>query len=138
MRRALTLIAVLSLAVPAAATAAKDPAITARNIIPSGQFGSVPPPAGADRQALMYDALTPLFDQVTNADIRSDFKSEAFNRLGSDGPGKAESVPRHGVRIRRDKYNVPHVTATTRAGRISAPGRIAAQDRGLLLQQARD
>ena len=90
MRRAVTLIALSCFALPAVASAAKDPAITARNIIPSGQPGAVPPPAGADRQALMYDALTPLFDNVTNADLRRDFKSEAFNRIGTDGPGKAE------------------------------------------------
>src|SRR3954465_9356539 len=137
MRRALVLVAVLSLAVPAAGIAAKDPAITARNIIPSGQFGAVPPPAGADRQALMYDALTPLFDQVTNADIRTDFKSEAFNRLGTDGPGKADPAPRKGVRIVRDRFHVPHVTARTYRLGIWAAGWIAAEDRGLLLEQAR-
>ena len=51
-----------SFAVPAAAD---DYASVARNIIPSGQYGSAPPPAGADEQARMYDALTPLFNQVT-------------------------------------------------------------------------
>ena len=49
-------------ATPASATAA-DYARTARNIIPSGQYGSLPPPAGADRQAKMYDRLTPLFER---------------------------------------------------------------------------
>lgn len=137
MRRAVTLIALSSLALPAVASAAKDPAVIARNIIPSGQFGAVPPPPGADRQALMYDALTPLFDQVSNADLRSDFKSEAFNRLGTDGPGKAERVPRKGVRIVRDRFNVPHVTARTYKLGIWAAGWIAAEDRNLLLEQAR-
>ena len=36
----------------------------ARNIIPPGQYGSVPS-GRRDTQAKMYDALTPLFDQVT-------------------------------------------------------------------------
>ena len=85
----------------------------------------------------MYDALTPLFDKVTDADLRSDFKSEAFNRLGTDGPGKPESVPRKGVKIVRDKFNVPHVTATTHDGGVWAAGWIAAEDRALLLEQAR-
>jgi hypothetical protein len=66
------------LAVSAAPAAAKDYAATARNILPGGQYGAVPPPPGADTQALMYDALTPLFDHVTDADIQSDFKSEGF------------------------------------------------------------
>ena len=69
-RRALPLaVALLALAVPAAGAAERDYADTALNIIPSGQYGGVPPPAGADRQAKMYDALTPLFDKVTNADL---------------------------------------------------------------------
>ena len=34
----------------------------ARNIIPSGQQGSVPIPTDATAQAQMYNALTPLFD----------------------------------------------------------------------------
>ena len=59
-------------------SAQKDYAQTARNIIPSGQYGTVPPPPGADTQALMYDGLTPLFDNVTNADLTQYFKSEKF------------------------------------------------------------
>lgn len=44
------------------ATAQTDHAATALNILPSGQYGSIPPPPGADTQAQMYDSLTPLFD----------------------------------------------------------------------------
>ena len=75
--------AVLALFAAGPATA-KDYSSTALNIIPSGQYGSVPPVPGADTQALMYDALTPLFDNVTDADLMSKFKSESFG-LGEDG-----------------------------------------------------
>ena len=109
----------------------------ARNIIPSGEQGSFPVPPGATTQAQMYNALTPLFDHVTNANLFSDFKSEQFG-LGSDGPGTVEPVPFPGVTIVRDRFDVPHVTATTHAGGVWAAGWIAAEDRGLLLQQARD
>ena len=85
----------------------------------------------------MYNALTPLFDHVTNADLFSDFKSEQFG-LGGDGPGTIEPVPFPGVTIMRDRFHVPHVTATTHAGGVWAAGWIAAEDRGLLLQEARD
>src|SRR3712207_6254449 len=79
---------------------ARDYADTALNIVPSGQYGGVPVPAGADEQARMYDALTPLTDQVTPGDLRSTFKSA---KLGdAPGPTKTESVPRRGVRIVRD------------------------------------
>ena len=121
----------------AGAAGAADYADVARNIVPSGQYGSVPPPPGADEQARMYDALTPLFDEVRPRHIRKLFKSEALGRLGRDGPGDREDVPRRGVRIVRDRFHVPHVTAKTYRGGIWAAGWIAAEDRGLLLEQAR-
>src|SRR5215218_382935 len=117
-------------------TPPKDYSDTALNIIPSGQFGTVPPPPGADTQAKMYDGLTPLFDDVTHADLTQYFKSEKFG-ISTAGPGTTESVPRPGVTIVRDSYDVPHVDATTHGGGVWAAGWIAAEDRGLLLQQAR-
>jgi hypothetical protein len=120
-----------------ASAAGTDYAQVARNIIPSGEPGSFPAPLGATTQAQMYNALTPLFDHVTNADLLRDFKSEQFG-LGTDGPGTVEPAPFPGVTIVRDRFDVPHVTATTHAGGVWASGWIAAEDRGLLLQQARD
>jgi hypothetical protein len=114
-----------------------DDSQVARNIIPSGQQGSIPIPDGATTQAQMYNALTPLFDHVSNADLFSDFKSEQFG-LGDEGPGTIEPVPFPGVTIIRDRYDVPHVTALTHDGGVWAAGWIAAEDRGLLLQEARD
>ena len=84
----------------------------------------------------MYDALTPLFDHVDRADLFTDFKSEGFG-LSGDGPGHLEPVPYAGVTIIRDRYDVPHVYATTHDGGVWAAGWIAAQDRGLLLALAR-
>ena len=84
----------------------------------------------------MYNALTPLGGHVTAGDLFSDFKSEAFG-LGTDGPGTAEPVPYPGVTVIRDRFDVPHVSATTHDGGVWASGWIAAEDRGLLLQQAR-
>ena len=84
----------------------------------------------------MYDGLTPLFDQVSNGDLTTFFKSEGFG-VGPDGPATEETVPRPGVKIARDRFNVPHVTAETYDGGIWAAGWIAAEDRGLLLQQTR-
>jgi acyl-homoserine lactone acylase PvdQ len=136
MRRAIWLLAAAILVVPASASA-KDFASTALNIIPSGQYGQVPVPAGADRQAEMYDDLTPLFDHVQPTDLTKYFKSEAFNSLGTDGPGKTEKLPRKGVTITRDKFDVPHVKAKTYDDGIWAAGWIAAEDRQLMLEQAR-
>jgi acyl-homoserine lactone acylase PvdQ len=126
----------LSAPIAQAASAPADYAQTARNIIPSGEPGGYPFPVGADTQAKMYNALTPLAGHVTDADLLSDFKSEAFG-LGTDGPGTAETVPDPGVTIIRDRFDVPHVSATTHDGGVWAAGWIAAEDRGLLLAQAR-
>jgi acyl-homoserine lactone acylase PvdQ len=118
----------------ALAKAPKDPTIIARNILPSGQYGT--PNPNAATQALMYNALTPLFDQVTPNDLFTDFKSEKLG-IDTDGPVTVEPVPFPGVSIQRDRFNVPHVFANTRTGGIQAAGWIAAEDRGLLLEQAR-
>ena len=137
MRKALGLVAATAALLAPSAAAAKDYAATALNIIPSGQYGSLPIPAGADTQARMYDGLTPLFDHVRPTDLTKYFKSEAFNSLGSDGPGRVEKVPRKGVKIVRDKFDVPHVTAKTYDDGVWAAGWLVAEDRSLLLEQAR-
>jgi acyl-homoserine lactone acylase PvdQ len=138
LRRAGLAVAVLLLLAPAAARAqtTRDFAATALNIIPSGQQGSFPVPAGADLQARMYDALTPKFDDVTPADLQRDFKSERFGTKGQC-PCRVERVPRDGVRVVRDRFEVPHITARTVDGLTFTAGWITAEDRGLLLEQAR-
>ncbi|MBV9916001.1 MAG: penicillin acylase family protein [Solirubrobacterales bacterium] len=115
---------------------AKDYAIIARNIIPSGQYGEVPPPPDATVQAKMYDALTPRFDHVTAHDLLTDFKADA---LGTKDAGSlhAERIPHAGVRVIRDRFNVPHVYGTTRDDVTWGAGWVIAEDRGLLLQQSR-
>jgi hypothetical protein len=77
---------------PAAASAAPpaptfaDHAIIARDIVPSGEPGGVPAPADADRQAKMYDALTPLFSHVTKSDLLADFKADPIEPRASARP----------------------------------------------------
>jgi hypothetical protein len=96
-----------------ASASATDYSIIARDFVPSGRYGSVPPPANATQQAQMYDALTPLFGHVTASDLLADFKPD---KLGSAAVGvlTAESVPRAGVTITRDPYQVPQIRGTTR------------------------
>ena len=126
----------VGLALPAPAMAQTDYADTALNIIPSGQWGGVPVRPDADVQAKMYDGLTPLFDDVTKADLTTYFKSESFG-VDTATPSTIEAVPRPGVTIERDSYNVPHVNGATHDDGVWAAGWIAAEDRGLLLEQAR-
>ena len=136
VRRVARGVALAALLATAPAASAKDYAGTALNIIPSGQYGGFPVPAGADTQAKMYDALTPLFDNVTNADLKRTFKSE---RLGTKGQCSCttEKVPRKGVKVVRDRFGVPHITGRTVDDVTWATGWVIAGDRGLLLEQAR-
>ncbi len=133
----IAVLAAVAFALPASPAAAGDFAATARNIIPSGEYGTVPLPAGADTQALMYDSLTPLFDQVTDASLQTAFKSEKFG-VGPDGPGRPERLPHKGVTVVRDRFDVPHITGASRDDVTWAMGWILQEDRGLLLAQARD
>jgi acyl-homoserine lactone acylase PvdQ len=132
-------IAALSLAclAPASAGAAvKDYAPDARNIIPSGQYGGLPVPAGADEQAKMYDALTPLFDKVTAADLLTTFKPSPFGTAGQC-PCRTEADPRPGLTIVRDRFDVPHITGKTKDDVTFGAGWVLQEDRGLLLTQGR-
>ena len=117
-------------------TGPHDDAAAAYAIMPSGQYGSVPPPANAADQAKLYDGLTPLFGNVTQNDLGKYFTSEA---LGTDGQGPltTEPAPRPGVKIVRDRYHIPHVYGTTDDDVMFGAGWAEAEDRGLLLEQAR-
>ena len=136
--RAVLATAALTLACAAPPALATDYAETARNVVPSGQYGAVPPPPGADEQAKLYDSLTPLFDQVTAKDLMTSFKSE---RLGNveDGPFTPQPLPqRPGATLTRDRFNVPHIVGQTRDDVTWAMGYVLQQDRGLLLAQGRN
>src|ERR1700722_7366214 len=136
---ALALLAPSTAAAAAPPTSAKDYAIISRDIMPSGEYGSIPTPSllpKEEQQAEMYNALTPLFNHVTSADLLADFKPQA---VGSAVPGPLtpETVPHPGVTILRDAYNVPHVYGVTRDDVTWGAGWVVAEDRGLLLTEAR-
>ncbi len=121
------------------AFAATDYAIIARDIMPSGEYGSIPTPSllpKEEQQAQMYNALTPLFNHVTASDLQADFKPEPVG-APSPGPLTTETMPHRGVTITRDAFNVPHVVGVTRDDVTWGAGWVVAEDRGLLLAQAR-
>ena len=136
MRRVLIAVGVVLMFVMGvcASAFAKDRTIIAKNILPSGQYG-VPGPQAAS-QATLYNALTPLFDHVTSNDINADYKSEKLG-VDTDGPATQEAVPFPGVTLQRDRYNVPHIYASTHVGGVETAGWVIAEDRGLLLEQTR-
>lgn len=119
-----------------AGSASRDYSIIARDIVPSGQYGDASPPPQASQQAQMYNALTPLFNHVTSRDLLADFKPDSLGAAAA-GPFTAETVPQAGVTIRRDPYHVPQIIGTTRDDVTWGAGWVVAEDRGLLLQQAR-
>jgi acyl-homoserine lactone acylase PvdQ len=122
-------------ALPAAAGAASDYAIIARDVVPSGAQGGVPPKPDAGTEAALYDGLTPLFNRVSAADVNRLFKPET---LGTATPGPTTSeAPKSGVSITFDGYHVAHIHGATFDDVTWGAGWDIAEQRGLLLQQAR-
>ena len=151
MRRALVVAACILGAWSASATAA-----TTLNVIPHGQFEPGVPWAGApgllpaETQANMYNRLTPLFRDVTDAQLQPStdgtgyYKSSAF--LDQNDPsfvasevvsGTSPSAGPVTATIKRDNYGVPHIYSDTDAGVVFGAGRVVAEDRSLLIDQAR-
>jgi acyl-homoserine lactone acylase PvdQ len=151
LRRVFTLAAVVLGVLAPTATAA-----TTLNVIPHGQWepgvpwGSTPGMLPAQTQAQMYDRLTPLFRDVTDAQLVPStdgsgyYKSAAL--LPENDPsflvseniaGTAPGVGAVSARIKRDAYGVPHVYSDTDAGVLFGAGYVEAEDRNLLLDQAR-
>jgi len=73
---------------------------------------------------------------VTTRDLVRYFKPAVLGTRGQ-GPVRREAVPRSGVRLLRDRWNVPHIYAKTDDGVTFASGWVAAADRELLLEQTR-
>ncbi|HLI73719.1 MAG TPA: penicillin acylase family protein, partial [Acidimicrobiales bacterium] len=104
-----------------------------RDVLPPGEGGSVPPGPHSTDQIPLYDGLTPLASSVSATDVQRYFKDDP---LGST-VGRAESVPRAGLRLLRDSYDVPHIFGKTRADAEFGAGWVAAEDRGLILEVIR-
>ncbi|MDO8506183.1 MAG: penicillin acylase family protein, partial [Candidatus Limnocylindria bacterium] len=143
MRRRILLLAAAaaagSLAVllaPLTAATPRDYAAAAFTILPPGENGSLSFDRNTTDQAKLYDALTPLFDKVTQKDIARTFKPAPFG-LGGKKALRTESTPRGGVKIVRDRFDVPHVTGKTAEDVAYGAGWVTAQDRGILLELIR-
>jgi acyl-homoserine lactone acylase PvdQ len=138
--RRLAPLAVLAIALAAglaspAAETRLDYAGVALNVLPPGQGGSIAGNGHSTDQIALYDGLTPLEGNVRDADLRRYFKSARF---GVEGRITRTERPRAGLRILRDRYDVPHVYGRTRADVMFGAGWATAEDRGLLLQLLRN
>ena len=137
MKRVIVLAVALVLAAAFSAGAAPrhDYAAVARDILPPGTFGGINFDAHSSDQAKLYDALTPLFDNVTAKDVTRDFKPEPL-WTGREKAVRVEK-PGRGVRILRDSFDVPHVFGKKEADVFYGAGYAAAEDRGVLMELAR-
>jgi len=132
---ALALFATALAAIPAAGGAAGgDYAAVALNVLPPGQSGDLLFPPTAKDQLRLYDGLTPRRGNVRPADLTRYFKSERF---GVNGKVVRTERPRAGVRILRDRWDVPHVYGRTRADVEFGAGYATAEDRYILMELLR-
>jgi acyl-homoserine lactone acylase PvdQ len=100
-------------------------------------------PSSTVDQGTLYDALTPLGGNVTQANLETLYLSEKF---GVTGPILGEEPTASllaqlgglgtGLVIKRDQNNIPHISGATRAQVMFGSGWVAAKDRGVLLKQA--
>jgi hypothetical protein len=122
-------------AVPAGADRSSPPSTDrARYILPPGNFGGLPTTANSVDQLPLYDGLTPLRGNVTDADIESYYLPEDFKPVGAT---REEPTGRPGTTILYDAYGIPHVYGKTRADLAFGAGWVTARDRGLLLALGR-
>ncbi|MEA2492902.1 MAG: hypothetical protein QOJ29_813 [Thermoleophilaceae bacterium] len=132
MARSVVLFVVLvsAAALPAAASGADR----LYNILPPGQSGALPVVPNSTDQAKLYDDLTPLLGNVTDADIPTHFKNAAF---GVQGQTVKTEHPRKGLTVKRDSFGVPHVYGKTRADVMFGSGWVTAEDRSLFIEIVR-
>ncbi len=103
-------------------------------ILPPGNFGGLPTTDDSLDQLPLYDGLTPLRGDVTDADIDELFLPMDFEPIGETTPLDAG---RDGVTIVYDEYGVAHIDGETREDLAFGAGFVSARDRGLLLDFGR-
>ncbi len=104
-------------------------------ILPPGNYGGIPTTANSLDQLPLYDGLTPLRGEVTDADIENLYLPQNFEPVGETVD---EPVPREGTTVVYDEYGIAHVTGETREDLAFGAGWVTARDRDLLVQFGRD
>jgi hypothetical protein len=103
-------------------------------ILPPGNYGGLPTNQNSLDQLPLYDGLTPLRGDVTDADIESYFLPEDFTPIGET---VEEPTGRPGTTILYDEYGIAHVTGETREDLAFGAGWVTARDRSLLVELGR-
>jgi len=99
-------------------------------ILPPGNFGGLPTTVNSLDQLPLYDGLTPLRGNVTDADIDKHFLPEDFKPVGET---IEEPTGRPGTTILYDEFGVAHITGETREDLAFGAGWVTARDRALLV-----
>src|SRR6056297_235306 len=103
-------------------------------ILPPGNYGGLPVNDDSTDQLALYDGLTPLRGDITDADIEELFLPADFEPIGDT---REEVTGRDGVTIIYDEFGIPHVTGDTRDDVAFGAGWVTARDRALLLDLGR-
>lgn len=146
VRAAVAAVAVIVATVPTSASAAPSPSPFRaldgggfRNILPPGSNGLANPvqlaaflatgarPAHNDDQLRMYEDLVHAVPGLRESDLDRFFKDASFGVKPEDVESTVS--PRDDVTIQRDRFGVPHITASTRDGGLFGIGYATAQDR---------
>ena len=100
------------------------------HILPPGNYGGIPTGEHSLDQLPLYDGLTPLRGDVTEADLEALFLPQDLEPVGET---TEEPTGRDGVEILYDSFGVPHITGETREDVAFGAGWVTARDRGLLI-----
>lgn len=106
----------------------------ARYILPPGNYGGLPVTESSLDQLPLYDGLTPLRGDISDADLEEHFIPEDFTPIE---PTTVEETGRDGLEIVYDAFGVPHITGETREDVAFGAGWVTARDRDLLIGLAR-
>ena len=103
-------------------------------ILPPGNYGGLETTENSLDQLPLYDGLTPLRGNVTDADIERLFLPEDFQPIGET---TEEPTGRQGTTILYDEFGVAHITGETREDLAFGAGWVTIRDRSLLLNLGR-
>ncbi|MDH4169640.1 MAG: penicillin acylase family protein [Acidimicrobiia bacterium] len=106
----------------------------AHYILPPGNYGGIPTNDDSLDQLPLYDGLTPLRGDVTDADIDQYFLPQNFEPVGETS---VEETGREGLEILYDEYGIPHITGETREDVAFGAGWVTGRDRSILLDFGR-
>lgn len=106
----------------------------AHYILPPGNFGGLPTTENSRDQLPLYDGLTPLRGNVTDADIENLFLPQNFSPIGET---REEATGRPGTTVIYDEFGIAHITGETREDMAFGAGWVTMRDRALLVTLGR-